>query len=277
MPRWPSSVWTCRSRTRNGNSPSPGFKIVGNTYYVGTYDLGCYLIDTGAGLILVNSGAPGSYPLIKANIEALGFKTSDIKIITATHGHFDHVGDLAGFQRDAPAAKTYMSERDAPVLESGGNLDYRRPEVIYDPVKVDVRTKLGDNIKLGNTDMAVLQAFGHTPGATSFSFQVTDAGKTYNVLIVNMNGINAGVKLLGSPGYPTIVEDFKNTLAMQATYTPDIWVSSHAGQFNLHTVYKPGDAYNPGRFGDLAAYKAKIAGYQAAYEKQLAEERAPAN
>jgi metallo-beta-lactamase class B len=137
-----------------------------------------------------------------------------------------------------------------------------------------VRTKPGDHIKLGNTDMTVLQAYGHTPGANSFSFQVTDAGKTYNVMIVNMNGINDGVKLLGSPGYPTIVEDFKNTLAMQATYTPDIWVSSHAGQFNLHQVYKPGDAYDPTRFGNVAAYKDKIAGYQAAYDKQLAEERA---
>jgi metallo-beta-lactamase class B len=259
--------------------PFPGFKIVGNLYYVGTYDLGCYLIDTGAGLILVNSGVPGSYSPIKANIEALGFKTGYIKIITSTHGHWDHVGDLASFKKDAPDAKTYMSERDAPVLESGGNLDYRRPEgrgIIYDPIKVDVRTKPGDHIKLGNTDMTVLQAYGHTPGATSFSFQVSDAGKTYNTLIVNMNGINAGVKLLGSPGYPTIVEDFKNTLAMQAAYTPDIWVSSHAGQFNLHKVYKPGDAYNPAHFGDLAAYKAKIAGYQAAYEKQLAEERVAA-
>jgi len=183
----------------------PGFKVVGNTYYVGTYDLGCYLIDTGAGLILVNTGAPGSYPLIKANIEALGFKTGDIKVLTSTHGHWDHVGDLALFQKDAPTAKTYMSERDAPVLESGGNLDYRRPEglgIIYDPIKVDVRTKPGDHITLGNTDMTVLQAYGHTPGATSFSFQVTDAGKTYNTLIVNMNGINAGVKLLGSPGFP---------------------------------------------------------------------------
>src|SRR5256885_26725 len=36
-------------------TPFPGFKIVGNMYYVGTYDLGCYLIDTGAGLILINS------------------------------------------------------------------------------------------------------------------------------------------------------------------------------------------------------------------------------
>jgi hypothetical protein len=42
----------------------------------------------------------------------------------------------------------------------------------------------------------------------------------------------------------------------------------------LHSVYKPGDPYNPARFGDLAAYKAKIAGYQNAYEKQLSEERA---
>ena len=62
----------------------------------------------------------------------------------------------------------------------------------------------------------------------------------------------------------------------QATYTPDIWVSSHAGQFNLHKVYKPGDPDNPSRFGDLAAYKAKITDLKAAYEKQLAEERAAA-
>ena len=257
--------------------PFPGFKIVGNVYYVGTYDLGCYLIDTGAGLILINSGAPGSYRLIKANIESLGFKTSDIRLITATHGHWDHVGDLALFQKDAPAARTYINERDARVVESGGNLDYRGPQgIIYDPVKVDVRTKPGDHIKLGNTDMTVLQAYGHTPGANSFSFTVQEGGKKYNFLIVNMNGINEGVKLLGSPGYPTIVEDFKNTLAMQATYVPDIWVSSHAGQFNLHKVYKPGDPYNPSRFGDLAAYKAKIADLQAAYDKQLAEEHAAA-
>ena len=53
-------------------------------------------------------------------------------------------------------------------------------------IKVDVRTKPGDHITLGNVDMTVLQAYGHTPGAVSFSFRVTEAGKTYNVLIVNM-------------------------------------------------------------------------------------------
>ena len=44
-------------------------------------------------------------------------------------------------------------------------------------IKVDVRTKPGDHITLSNVDMTVLQAYGHTPGAVSFSFRVTDAGE----------------------------------------------------------------------------------------------------
>jgi metallo-beta-lactamase class B len=256
-------------------TPFPAFKIVGNFYYVGTYDLGCYLIATNQGLILINSGAPGSFPLIKANIEALGFKLSDIKIITSTHGHFDHVGDLAEFKRIS-GAKMLMNERDADVVESGGNIDYRRPEgrgIIYDPLKVDQRLKDGDKFKLGQTELTVHYSPGHTKGATSFTFQVQDGGKTYNVLIANMPGINAGVKLLSSPGYPNVSQDFAYTISDLKKMTPDLWVSSHAGQFNLHKVYKPGDPYNPARFGDLAAYRAKLDGYDKAYQKQLAEER----
>ena len=56
--------------------------------------------------------------------------------------------------------------------------------------------------------------------------------------------------------------------------SPDIWLSSHAGQFNLHQVYKPGDAYNPARFSDIAAFKAKLTGYEKSYNEQLAMERA---
>src|SRR5215469_3674904 len=92
--------------------PFPGFKIVGNLYYVGTYDLGCYLVSTRDGLILINSGAPGSFPIIKANIESLGFKLTDIKLITSTHGHWDHVGDIAALQRASGGAKGLMNGRD---------------------------------------------------------------------------------------------------------------------------------------------------------------------
>src|SRR5688572_30574069 len=82
-------------------TPFPGFKIVGNVYYVGTYDLAAYLITTNEGHILINTGADGSYDLMKPSIESLGFKISDIKIITSTHGHRDHVGDIARFQKES--------------------------------------------------------------------------------------------------------------------------------------------------------------------------------
>jgi len=258
-------------------TPFPGFKIVGNVYYVGTYDLAAYLITTNEGHILFNTGADGSYDLMKPSIESLGFKISDIKIITSTHGHGDHVGDIARFQKES-GARVHMSERDTASMESGGNIDYRQPQgrgvMSYDPIKVDVRTKDGDKIRLGNVEITVLAHPGHTPGATSFIFPVQDGGRTYNVGIINMNGINQGVKLLGSPGYPTIVDDFRTTLEKQAQLTPDIFLSSHAGQFNLHQVYKPGDPYDPSRFGDLAVYRSKVQNAMDNYQKQLAEERA---
>jgi metallo-beta-lactamase class B len=170
-----------------------------------------------------------------------------------------------------------MNERDADVLESGGNIDWRNPKgrgIIYDPIKVDRRLKDGDKITLGDAELTVHFSPGHTKGATSFTLPVKDGARTYNVLIANMPGINAGVHLLGSAGYPNMSQDFAYTIADLKKRTPDIWLSSHAGQFNLHQVYKPGDPYNPARFGDAAAYRAKIEGYDRAYHKQLAEEQA---
>jgi len=79
--------------------PFAPFRIVGNLYYVGTYDLAVYLITTPAGHILVNTGINNSVPAIRANIEALGFRFSYTKILLATHGHWDHVAAIAEIKR----------------------------------------------------------------------------------------------------------------------------------------------------------------------------------
>ncbi|MEX2232116.1 MAG: MBL fold metallo-hydrolase [Cyclobacteriaceae bacterium] len=71
--------------------PYEPFRIAGNLYYVGTYGLACYLITTSQGNILINTGLAESVPMIRRNIEALGFRYSDIKILLTTHAHFDHV------------------------------------------------------------------------------------------------------------------------------------------------------------------------------------------
>lgn len=177
--------------------PFPPLRIVGNLYYVGTYDLAVYLITTSAGNILINTGVNDSTAAIRSNIEALGFKFSDIKLLLATHGHWDHVGAMAEIKR-LTGARMLMHEGDADLLESGGGQDYRFPQgrgTIYEPVKVDQRMKEGDKVRLGDTELTVLHHPGHTKGATSFTFAARDGGRSYNVLIVNMGSINPGVQV----------------------------------------------------------------------------------
>ena len=53
------------------------FRIAGNLYYVGTYDLAAYLITTPQGHILINTGLDDSEALIRAHINTLGFKFND--------------------------------------------------------------------------------------------------------------------------------------------------------------------------------------------------------
>src|SRR5438270_11367234 len=92
--------------------PFPPFRMIGNVYWVGTYDLSTYLITTPQGHILINSGLAKTVPEIKAGVERLGFKLTDVKILTATHGHFDHVAGLAELKR-LTGAQMVISEQDA--------------------------------------------------------------------------------------------------------------------------------------------------------------------
>src|SRR5947207_15969235 len=59
----------------------PAFKIMGNLYYIGTGTLNSYLITTPAGDILMNTNFEDTIPLLKASVEKLGFKMTDVKII----------------------------------------------------------------------------------------------------------------------------------------------------------------------------------------------------
>jgi metallo-beta-lactamase class B len=143
------------SETPEWHQPFPGFKIIGNVYYVGTYDLSTYLITTPQGHILINTGMPDSVAMIQSNVESLGFKLPDVKILTATHGHSDHVAGMAELKR-ITGAKMYMMDADTPMVESGGSIDFRAPDgrgQIYEPVKVDRALKDGGKITLGGMEL----------------------------------------------------------------------------------------------------------------------------
>jgi metallo-beta-lactamase class B len=256
--------------------PFPPFKLIGNVYWVGTYDLSTYLITTDAGHILINTGFAETVPEIKKGVEQLGFDFDDVEILLATHAHGDHVAGLAELKRQT-GARMLMSTADAVLLEDGGVSDFRFGDgrtPSFEAVQVDRRLDDQDTIELGGVTLTAHHHPGHTKGATSFTLTVRDGGRDYRVVIANMGSINPGVTVSGMPNYPTIGDDYARTFAAQKALPVDVFLASHASQFGMHEKYKPGDPYDANRFVDPAGYRAAVERLEKTYLEQLARERA---
>lgn len=52
----------------------------------------------------------------------------------------------------------------------------------------------------------------------------------------------------------------------------DIWVISHASQFDLHSKRKEGDTYNPKLFADKEVYFQKLEKLEEDYQKKVKED-----
>lgn len=158
------------------------FRIFGNLYYVGDKKACPYLIDTGDGLILIDTGYGHEKPSIPDNIRALGFRVEDVKIIIHSHGHYDHFGYTDAI-RAISGATVYMSRVDTDLIKEmperalvhhscvpGAAIAW--PDRVIDD---------GDHIVLGNTDITCILSPGHTFGTLSFFFDVTDGEKKLRV------------------------------------------------------------------------------------------------
>ena len=208
--------------------PFPAFKLIGNVYWVGTYDLSTYLITSGDGHILLNTGFAETVPQIRQGVEKLGFKFGDVKVLLATHAHGDHVAGLAELKR-LTGARLMMMEPDAALLEDGGRSDFRfgdEPGTRFPPVAVDRRLRDHDTVVLGGVTLTAHHHPGHTKGATSFALTVRENGRDYRVVIANMGGINAGVKVSGMTKYPTIGDDYARTFAAQKALPVDVFLAA---------------------------------------------------
>jgi len=245
------------------------FRIAGNLYYVGSYDLACYLIVTLQGSILVNTGLAHSEEMIKANVAALGFKFEDIKILLTTQAHFDHMGGMAAMKR-LTGAVFMVDAGDSAVASDGGSSDYAfgGHGSTYEPVKPDRLLHNGDSITLGAFHMTVLHHPGHTKGSCSYLFNVKDEQRSYKVLIANMPSIVTEKRFPDLLSYPTIANDYAKTLEVMKKLSFDIWLSSHASQFNLHGKHKPSDAYNPHAFFDDKGYRDSLADLEDQFVKK---------
>jgi metallo-beta-lactamase class B len=255
------------------NTPTEPFKMIGNVYYVGTDGLASYLITSPQGHILVDTVMPESTSLIKANIEKLGFKITDIKYLLNTHAHIDHTGGLAEMKQ-ASGGQMIAGEDDKPLLE-GGYYPGAQEETLlnFPPVKVDRTVREGDKVTIGDVTLTARETPGHSPGCTSWEFSVKDGDATRSVLIF-CSGTVALNRLAPNPTYSGIVADYRKTFARAKDMKVDVLLAPHPEMYKMAEKRAklaeggPNPFVNPGEFNDYAATLEKA--FEEAVVKQTA-------
>ncbi len=195
------------------------FRIIGNVYFIGTFQASCHLIDTGEGLILIDPGYSNTLYLVVRSIYELGFNPKDIKYIINTHWHGDHTEATAAMV-DLSGAKTLIGRNDEEKSKK-----YFQPDVLI----VD-----GDTLSLGNTTISFLETPGHTKGTVSFFFNTEDDGKTYRVGM--FGGAGANTLAQGQFDYDGCREDYRNSLHRLQKEKVDVFIGNHV--WNNDTAVK---------------------------------------
>ena len=186
------------------------FKIIGNVYYVGTYQASSHLIDTGDGLILIDTGYANTLYLVIHSIHKLGFKPEDIKYIINTHWHGDHTEATAAMA-DLSGAKTLIGVEDA-----------EKAKKYFEP---DILVKDGDALSLGNTTIRFVETPGHTKGTVSLFFDTEENGKIFRV--GTFGGAGANTLALGKFDYDNCREDYRKSLNRLRQEKVEVFIGNH--------------------------------------------------
>jgi metallo-beta-lactamase class B len=255
--------------------PFEPFRIAGNLYYVGSKGLASYLVATPEGHVLINSDLEESVPLLRASVEKLGFKFTDIRVLLISHAHFDHDAGSAAIKK-LTGARYMVMDADVPVVESGGKADFQYPESGYPPAKVDRVLHDGDVVKLGGTTLVAHLTPGHTRGCTTWTMQVKEAGRTYEAVIVGSPNVNAGYRLVNNAAYPRIADDYEQMFRVLKSLPCDLFLGSHGGYFDLEAKHRRMSAQaNP--FIDPDGYRRFVEEKEKEFREELAKQRAQAH
>ncbi len=216
------------------------FRMFGNLFFVGNADVGSYLIDTGDGLILIDTAYPTTRALLVQSIWEAGFNPGDIKYILHTHGHFDHFGGTQLIV-SLSGAKTFLGRPDAEMFRT-------RPEMalisdaryayleLFTP---DVELEDGDVITLGNTDIRAISTPGHTKGVMTYIFEVTDGKETHTAGLYGGIGVNTLCRdFIVKYGNADYRDTYLGSLEKVRNEPVDVLLGNHTGQNHTKEKFK---------------------------------------
>ena len=134
-------------------------------------------IEHDGDLMLVDTGARGSYPLVARSLARLGFGTDRVRSIVLTHSHPDHAGALASLVAHT-GATVGVHDDDGDVLEthddSGplfrhlpGRLNRTLSRQMYDGSVTPSQRCIGDVMLDWPDPVQIIHTPGHTAGSVS--------------------------------------------------------------------------------------------------------------
>jgi hydroxyacylglutathione hydrolase len=138
----------------------------------------CYIVETGSGFVLIDTGASNKRKALEKELENAGCKPGNLKLIVLTHGDFDHTGNAAYLRRKF-GAKIAMHRDDAGMLERGDIFwNRRRGNFVIRAVvsflfrfgksqrcSPDLYLDEGDDLSKYGFDAKVLHIPGHSRGS----------------------------------------------------------------------------------------------------------------
>lgn len=261
---------------RRWNAPVEPFRIAGNLYYVGAAEVTSYLVTTKAGHILIDAGFEETAPLIRANVEKLGFKVRDIRILLNTQAHYDHAGGLAAMK--AATGATFMAmDREVPLLARGGLGDPQFGDRFpYTPIQPDRVLRDGDRVSLGGTTLTAHLTPGHTPGCTTWTMTARERLRKYDVVVMCSASVPSGYRLVANEKYPNAAGDYRRTFAILDEMPAGVFLAAHGSMFDLlKKIERMRAGERPNPFVDPAALKAYAKGARTAFEKTLERQLQP--
>ncbi len=263
-------------RAQEWLTPQPPVQIFGNTYLVGFGGLNIALIRTSDGLILLDGGLPQGVRQIEANIRALGFEPSDVKLILSTEPHYDHAGGLAALARDT-GAPVIASAEAAKVLRSGKSgpddpqMAWLPP---FPPVEQVRAIRDGEQLQLGGVTVTALATPGHTPGSMSWTWRSCEGDNCADVVFASsLTPLAAGDYRFSAPANRGATARFRETFQRLRSLPCDILLTTHpaasGGEAKLARLRQDRE---PNPFIDPQACAVYAETYERAFTRRLAEE-----
>jgi glyoxylase-like metal-dependent hydrolase (beta-lactamase superfamily II) len=166
-------------------------QLAPNLYRVGSDLVNLYLVEDDAGLTLVDTGMPGNYRDLQAELGRLGRSLSDIRGVILTHGDPDHTGFAERLRRET-GVPVYVHEADAArargeakkqlkwgKVRVGPLLRFmayglRRGGLSASPVSEVVGVTDGQGLDLPGSPR-IIHIPGHTPGSAAVWFESVGA------------------------------------------------------------------------------------------------------